>query len=183
MSEMRKRLQKPSGPYRGGGTEVVFISTRVSLGHRQLPGCLGRIQIPSTGLALSKTLPPKASLAPRLAQLGIQPAHDTVLWTVLGVQYRCCQHDLLPPAQVKGLPPVEFLWDSFFIACIAQISPALAWGWHQLSNITSALCPDLLVFTCSCQREQYLYFHNSCLPLSCQTYVFVAQENESKKID
>lgn len=179
MSEMRKRLQKPSGPYRGGGTEVVFLSARVFQGHRQLPACPGRIQILSTGLPLSKALPPKASLTPRLTQLGMQPAHGTALWIVLC----CCQHDLLPPAQVKGFPPLEFLWDSFVIACIAQISPALAWSWHLLSNITSALCLGLFVFTCSCQMEQYLCFHNSCLPLSCQTQVFVAQENESKKVD
>lgn len=109
MSEMRKRLRNLLDHM-----EMVFLSACVFLGPRQLPARPGRIQIPSSGLPLSKALPPKASLAPRLTEFGMQPAHGTALWIVLC----CCQDDLLPPAQVKGFPPVEFLWDSFFIACI-----------------------------------------------------------------
>lgn len=48
-----------------------------------------------------------------------------------------------------------------------EILTAVAKGQHLLSNKIPILCPDLP--TCIYWREQYFYFQNTCLPLSCQT--------------
>lgn len=48
-----------------------------------------------------------------------------------------------------------------------EILTAVAKGQHLLSIKTFILCPDLP--TCIYWRKQNFYFHNTCLPFSCQT--------------